>query len=238
MEHLDELLGFLDSEREDVRTYAINYLTGFSKPGSEFYSHFVKKSSSIVPVLLVQCRAEGIISHDAIKEGRDYFLSTRVDGKQPITKIIVFSEYPDVIRRGGVISVIKNICFSYENVMQLLDPEQINILPYILLPILGNEDYDEEDSDGMPEEVQLLDEDKKRETDPQLRLYLIEALILLSVNKNSRDILREKKVYPIVRTMHLAETDSHVADAIDRLVQLIMRDEDIAESKIQEFEEI
>ncbi|OMJ22517.1 Protein HGH1-like protein [Smittium culicis] len=356
MEYLNELFGFLDSERDDVRTYAINYLVGFSKPGTEFYPQIVEKSATIIPPLIKQCQREGVAAHDAIrtlinltndsmprqhfrsletmtfisekitdptnvmadlycmllsnlvknseiaeillnlkvtikdniiksdlaldqfvqlfllgvtesinkkadfdflssvfaeltttKEGRDYFLSTRVDGKQPITKVMVFSEYPKLIRRGGVISVIKNVCFSYENVLQILDPEQINLLPYILLPILGNEDYDEEDSDGMPEEVQLLDDDKKRESDPQLRLTLIEALLLLSVNRYSRDLLREKKVYPIVRTMHLTETDERVTDAIDRLVQLLMRDEDPIDpnnpdinpdSKIEEFEEI
>ncbi|KAJ1888966.1 Protein hgh1, partial [Kickxella alabastrina] len=34
--------------------------------------------------------------------GRRYFLErTAYDGKLPITKIMVFSEYPDIIRRGG-----------------------------------------------------------------------------------------------------------------------------------------
>ncbi|PVU84940.1 hypothetical protein BB559_006910 [Furculomyces boomerangus] len=336
MEQLQELIGFLSSEREDVRGYAVNYVAGFTKPGSEYYNFFVEKASSIVPVLLDQREKNALEAHDAVKilinltsderprsefrdpkilklivekitdvsniiadlycmllsnickdkavsdalvtlkiakqpeiinsdlaldqltqlflmgvgenrlnkkanfdflssvfaeltidkPGREYFINPDSDGKVPLTKVMVFSEYPELIRRGGVISVLKNVCFSINLHKELLSEDHINILPYILLPLCGPDDYDEEDMDGMPEEVQLLPPEKQRETDHQLRLTLVEALVLLATHRESREHLRKKKVYPIIRQLHLSDNDEQTSEAIDKLVQLLMRYEE------------
>ncbi|KAI8324381.1 DUF383/DUF384 domain-containing protein [Martensiomyces pterosporus] len=158
--------------------------------------------------------------------GRQYFLErTAYDGKLPITKIMVFNEYPDVIRRGGVDSTMKNVCFEKDKHREILDPNETNMLPYILLPLCGPEEYDMDEMEAMPDEVQLLGEDKKREADPKLRATLLEAINLLCTTYFGRETLRAKKVYPILREMHKAETDNQCIDLNDRAVQLLMRDE-------------
>ncbi|OMH83509.1 Protein HGH1-like protein [Zancudomyces culisetae] len=158
-------------------------------------------------------------------EGVKYFVSrASFDGEVPITKVMVFSEYPELIRRGGVASSIKNVCFDLEAHERLL--HELNILPYILLPLCGNDEYDENDMDGMPDEVQFLGDDKKIETDPALRNSLLEALILLCTKRSSREYLREKKVYSILRQLHLKETNQQALEAIDRLVQFLMNEEE------------
>ncbi|KAJ2246133.1 Protein hgh1 [Coemansia sp. RSA 455] len=143
----------------------------------------------------------------------------------PITKIMVFSEYPDVIRRGGVDSTMKNICFEKESHREILDTKETNMLPYILLPLCGPEEFDMEDMEDMPEEIQLLGDDKKRESDPQLRATLLEAINLLCTTHYGRETLRAKKVYPVLREAHKVETDETCGDLNHRAVQLLMGDE-------------
>lgn len=77
----------------------------------------------------------------------------------------------------------------------------------------------------MPDELQLLEDDKKRESDPKLRTTLVEILLLLATTRPGREILRKKKVYPVVQKLHLQEQDEGVKDVIERLVILIQGDE-------------
>ncbi|PIA17143.1 DUF383/DUF384 domain-containing protein [Coemansia reversa NRRL 1564] len=158
--------------------------------------------------------------------GRRYFLErTSYDGKLPITKIMVFNEYPEVIRRGGVDSTMKNVCFEKDKHHEILDPKETNMLPYILLPLCGPEEFDMEDMEAMPEEIQFLGDDKKREPDPKLRATLLEAINLLCTTFYGRNVLRSKNVYYVLREAHKVETDETCVDLNERAVQLIKGDE-------------
>lgn len=77
----------------------------------------------------------------------------------------------------------------------------------------------------MPSSVQFLPSTKTREKDPHIRLIHLETLLLLSTTYYGREHLRQKKVYVVVRTMHEVEKDEQVIEAVDRLVNLLMRDE-------------
>ncbi|CAG8485989.1 10500_t:CDS:10 [Scutellospora calospora] len=151
----------------------------------------------------------------SLPQGREYFLTdTSYDNVTPFSKLIIFTEHPNIIRRGGVISCIKNCCFVIEHHLDMLSPSKINILPYILLPLCG-----------MPEDIQFLPSDKKREPDSYLRQTLLECLVLLTTTRQGRTILRQKKVYPVIRQMHLVEQDKNVSIVIEQIVNMLMRDE-------------
>ncbi len=79
--------------------------------------------------------------------------------------------------------------------------------------------------DGMPDELQFLESSKKRESDIVLRLMLVESLLLLTATRKGRDVLRAKKVYPIIRNLHLIEEDDKIKDTCERLVDMLIRDE-------------
>ena len=83
----------------------------------------------------------------------------------------------------------------------------------------------------MPDELQLLEPTKTREPDSKIRLILVEALLLLTQSRPGREHLRQKRAYPVVRNMHKAETDTDVLDRVDRLVNMIARDEEDSEMK-------
>lgn len=77
--------------------------------------------------------------------------------KQILTKILPFTQLQDkLIRRGGATGVLKNICFDSARHDWLLG-EDVNVLPFILLPLAGPEEFSEEDNDKFPIELQVSD---------------------------------------------------------------------------------
>lgn len=161
------------------------------------------------------------------EEGRQYFLTKQeYDGVVPLTKLIVFTEHKSDIRRKGVASTIKNVAFEIDSHSEMMSEDEINVLPYLLLPITGNEEYDEEDTMGMLPDLQLLPPDKRRDPDHTIIQTHVETLMLLTTTRLGRDILREIKVYPIIRETHLHTDNDGVREACEKLVQVLMRDEE------------
>lgn len=187
-------------------------------------------------------------------KGQAYFLAPRAEdeGIVPITKLIVFTEHSSTIRRRGVANTIKNVCFDVNAHSRLLasegeagveEGEGIGLLPYVLLPLMGSEEYGEDDTEGMLDECQLLPPDKERDKQADILITHLESLLLLTTEKESRRQLRAVKVYPIVRELHLQVEDEGVREGCDRLVQVLMRAEEGEETeepsvpKIQEIED-
>ncbi|KAI8330413.1 hypothetical protein BC941DRAFT_440434 [Chlamydoabsidia padenii] len=165
-----------------------------------------------------------------LRHGRVYFLTPeKEDGLVPLTKLQIFTEDENVIRRGGVITVIKNCCFETREHERLLDSDKLNTLPFILLPLCGNEEYDMDEFEQFPDEIQLLGDDKKRESDPILRTILVESLFLLTHTRYGREYLRQKQVYRVIQRLHIQEPDDDIKDKCVDLVQMLVRDEDTAE---------
>lgn len=172
------------------------------------------------------------------KQGRTYFITEQeYDQVVPLSKVLVFTEkYDDKIRREGVASTIKNSLFDTNSHMKLLNDEKINLLPFILLPLAGPEEIDEDEMFELPEELQLLPSDKKREPISGIICIHLESLLLLCTTKQGREYLREKQVYVIVRELHKAMDVEEVADLCDRVVQMLKRDEAPDSKEIEEIE--
>ncbi|KAF7559904.1 hypothetical protein G7046_g4237 [Stylonectria norvegica] len=159
-------------------------------------------------------------------EIRTYFLAEqKYDGVIPLTKIRVFTEHKSDIRRKGVASTIKNVAFEIKSHPSFLDDGEINILPYILLPIMGSEEYDDDDSMDMLPDLQLLPPDKQREPDHTIVQTHVETLTILTTTREGRELMRQVKVYPIIRETHMRSPDDGVQEACERLVQVLQRDE-------------
>lgn len=75
----------------------------------------------------------------------------------PLSKLLAFTDHPNIIRRGGVASTIKNCAFDTSNHEILLlsekstiredacgenTPTGVNVLPAVLLPLAGPEELD------------------------------------------------------------------------------------------------
>lgn len=166
------------------------------------------------------------------ESGRKHFLAPAAEGEGankekviPISKLVVFTEHGSAIRRRGVASTIKNVCFDVLAHDKLLSTDGVNLLPYILLPLMGSEEYSDEDGDGMLDECQLLPPDKERDSQPDIICIHLETLLLLTTSPEGRKRLRDVKVYPIVRELHSKVENEDVRESSDRLVQVLMRGE-------------
>lgn len=83
--------------------------------------------------------------------------------------LLPFTEFSEsTIRRRGVIGTLKNCCFEIDKHEWLLSSE-IDILTYLLLPLAGPEEFDEEDNDKLPINLQYLPETKTREPESEIR---------------------------------------------------------------------
>ena len=54
---------------------------------------------------------------------------------------------------------------------------EVNILPYLLLPLAGPEELKDEEYDELPPDLQYLGSEKQREPDPDIRKMVLEALL-------------------------------------------------------------
>lgn len=171
------------------------------------------------------------------EEGRKYLLERQAyDDVVPITKLVVFTEHGSLIRRRGIASTIKNCVFrtsKHEYLMRAAGEGGLGLLPYILLPLAGNEEFDAEDSEGMLDELQLLPPDKEREVDDEIIATHLETLMLLTAERDGRDKLRAVKVYPIIRELHLKREAENISEGCVRLVNVLMRDEAGEEGNVQ-----
>jgi hypothetical protein len=156
----------------------------------------------------------------------------------PVKSLMIFTENENIIRRGGVIGTLKTLCLlSTGHHDALIDETKVNLLPCLLLPLAGPEEFSEDDMDGMPDELQLLSDDKEREKDKYLRRQLLDSLLALTATRPVREQMRQRKVYPILREAHLNETDPGCEETIQELVQMLMREEEQPqeEGKIMEI---
>lgn len=182
------------------------------------------------------------------EKGREYLTTPQEHDSNiiPITKIQVFTDHKSHIRRLGVASTLKNAAFRIPAHPVLLsnlpdDPSLpaphigANLLPYILLPLMGPEEYADEDTEGMLDELQLLEPDKERESDPEITKSHLETLLIFTTTAEGREVLRKVKVYPIVRECHLQVEDEGVREACDRVVQILMRNEEGEEEYVPDM---
>ncbi|KAJ6001677.1 hypothetical protein N7499_002462 [Penicillium canescens] len=161
------------------------------------------------------------------EKGRAYFTERQeYDGVVPITKLTVFTEHKSNIRRKGVASTIKNVAFDIASHPMLFDEDAVNLLPYLLLPLAGPEEFSDEDTMDMLPDLQLLPPDKQRDSDNTIVTTHLETLLLMTTTREGRDKMRAVKVYPLIRETHLHVADENVQEACDRLVQVLMRDEE------------
>jgi hypothetical protein len=90
-----------------------------------------------------------------------------------------------------VASTIKNVAFDISPHRLLLSESDVNLLPYVLLPITGPEEFSEEETLAMLPDLQLLPSDKARDSDPQIILTHLETLLLLTTTREGRDLMRK-----------------------------------------------
>ncbi|RHY01187.1 hypothetical protein DYB36_002096 [Aphanomyces astaci] len=166
-----------------------------------------------------------------LEEGRAFLLRLRTKQGQPgqvqslVHVLLPQVHSANVIRRRGIIQALRNLCFDSDNHFFLYDT--LDIVVHLQRRLAGPEPLEDADKVGMSSSVlAVLGPKKKRENDAQVRKDIVECLLLLCSSRNGRNILRQKKVYPIIRNAHLVEADEDVSEQIYKLVDFLIRDEE------------
>ncbi|XP_067871935.1 protein HGH1 homolog [Heterodontus francisci] len=142
-----------------------------------------------------------------------------------IQRLLPYTQYEDSsVRRGGVVGTLRNCCFDHSYHQWLLGSE-VDILPFLLLPLAGPEELSEDEMEGLPVDLQYLPEDKQREKDPDIRKMLLEAINLLTATRNGRKMVKEKNAYVILRELHKWEKEPDVGAACEKLIEVLISDE-------------
>ncbi len=133
---------------------------------------------------------------------------------------------PQPIRQLGTFQLMKNLFMEQSKLEYLLSPP-LALLPSLLRPIIGPEPFlhGESEYKGIDPAVRaLMTPDKRRDSDPQIRLLVYEILLLCARYKPSRALLRSRAIYPILRHAHdadKADSDPDCRDLDDLLEGLI-----------------
>lgn len=86
-----------------------------------------------------------------ISQGREFFCRPNSEFLYRLTPFIQFDG--SIVRKGGIVGLLKNICFDTSRHAYLLD--SIDILPIILLSLAGPEEFTDEENDMLPMELQV-----------------------------------------------------------------------------------
>uniref|UniRef100_H0VZX9 Protein HGH1 homolog n=1 Tax=Cavia porcellus TaxID=10141 RepID=H0VZX9_CAVPO len=142
-----------------------------------------------------------------------------------IQRLLPLTQYSDSsLRRGGIVGTLRNCCFEHRHHEWLLGPD-VDILPFLLLPLAGPEEFSEEEMDRLPVDLQYLPPDKQREPDADIRKMLIEAIMLLTATAPGRQQVRDQGAYLILRELHTWESEPDVQMACEKLIQVLIGDE-------------
>ncbi|NWV41496.1 HGH1 protein, partial [Grantiella picta] len=82
--------------------------------------------------------------------------------------------------RRGVVGALRNCCFEHEHHEWLLG-EEVDVLPFLLLPLAGPEELPEEEMEQLPLDLQYLPPEHRREEQPEIRKMLLETLLLVLI---------------------------------------------------------
>ena len=128
-------------------------------------------------------------------------------------------------RRYGTAGIVKNVCFDKNSAFYLID--ELDIVKDICYPLCGPEGFDLDDKAGMDLSWWMEGEDKRREEEEGTRMMLVESILLLcATGRRSREILRKKQVYAVIKVLDLSEESEAISEKISECVDYLMRDEE------------
>jgi hypothetical protein len=160
-----------------------------------------------------------------LRSGKDDKHEKDVAATSYLQSILTQLRSPNKYRRRGVAGAIKNCCFEKDSAWWLLN--ELVILKHILYPLAGPEELDLDDKTGMDPELWLEGPDKVREPEVEVRVLLVEAVLLLcATGRISRNTIRTQKSFVILKMTDMVEESEEVGEKINECVQFLRRDED------------
>mmetsp|Transcript_9046 Transcript_9046/g.13594 ORF Transcript_9046/g.13594 Transcript_9046/m.13594 type:complete len:383 (-) Transcript_9046:52-1200(-) len=179
-------------------------------PGVEFSE--IDKWQHFASILCNICRLEN---------GRTLLLDRSTDNMSRLTRQI---RSANAVRRRGVVGSIRSCLFDSNIHFWMI--EEVNVVTPLLLPLVVNTPFTEQEKQGMDPILWMQGEEKIVEPELDIQKMLLECIILLCQKRAMRDILRQKKAYYVVRNLDYAQDDSDISDTIYEIVNLLMGNEE------------
>ena len=238
VKHLYKLLHNKESQQADKSTQILSNLTRDLASCSKVYTQLVESGIGVDTLVNILCQekynAHGqemnflgpVLSNlSQLPDVRRHILEP---GRCVIQRLVAFTEYAaSVVKRGGVVGTVRNCCFDVEHHDWLIS-DKVDIVPRLVLPLAGpsSDAITDEEMESLPVDLQYLDEDKMIEADVDIRIMLLESLTQLCATKSSRNELRNKNIYVILRELHKVEKDRSCLLALENLVDILIKRED------------
>jgi hypothetical protein len=158
----------------------------------------------------------------ASERGRQVLLSAGEDDprKQPLNSLLELLRDDNKDKRLAAASALRNCALAGDSHAALV--QRTDIIGVALVRLMSPaRPLSEEDLVGAPKEVQIAAASPlslKPEPHPEIRLMIVESLLLLCQSRAGRDALRMLRAYPVLRNWHLEEDDDGVRDAVESIV--------------------
>lgn len=234
-EHLDRVIASVLDERSVFADYASMLLANISQH-EHCHLAICEHLPRLLNVFIMGREYNPKASYDFIgnvlarvstcAEGRKYFLA---NGSEAFFRILSQTLSSQLIRRGGAVSTIKNCLFESEQHEAIFaaDADDDRLLGHLLALLVGpKSEFDQEDLDEMVLlDIQLEHRHTPAETDASIRALVMESLILIGTTRQGRDMMRDRKVYTILREWHKQEPVEALVELCEKAVELLIRDE-------------
>lgn len=142
-----------------------------------------------------------------------------------LSKLVIQMRSRNIIRRRGSIGTIRTLLFDTTLHEWLLN--EINILPQLLYHLVIYKPFTDEEKLNMDYIIWMQASNPSKQSEPDMNLLnmILECILLLCQDCKSRIILRQRKVYFVVRNLDEAIENEEINSTIYEIVNLLMRDE-------------
>ncbi|GJU75833.1 protein HGH1 [Tanacetum coccineum] len=165
------------------------------------------------------------------KVGRSLLL----DPKRGLLKQIIRQfDSTSLLRKKGVSGTIRNCCFEADNQLQNMLLISEFLWPALLLPVAGNKVYSEQDTLKMPLELgSALSIEREAVTDPEIRLQVLEAIYLITLQGAGRRAFWSVNGPRILQIGYEEEKDPKVMGAYEQIGSLLVEGNDPEEGSTE-----
>lgn len=152
-----------------------------------------------------------------------------------IQRLLPFTRFAESEeRRAGAMGVVRNCSFDVPRHDQMLG-RPVDVLPDVLLPLAGPEEFTEEEMEGMPDDLQYLPPEKRRDPSRTVRKLALETLMQLCATRKHREALRRRGTAAVVKQLQSKEEDSDVQEHCVMVLQLLTSEEDPSLDNLKEY---
>ena len=162
--------------------------------------------------------ASVLLNISVLPSGRRWLLSPSSSALHSLPPFIVSSS---PVRHRDVLMLFRNLCLE-QAAQQLLLAPGCAMLENCLLLIAGHGEVREDEREGFyPSVLASMSDAHPRHPDAAIRRLVLEIIVLLARYRPSRAVLKQRRVYPVLRELHQKHEKDEAAGGDKELDELL-----------------